>query len=114
MSLSKYLEQVKNDSDNLDFSDLMSVIDENYDFTPTQFTNGGTVNEAGQNDGSCKLFSFAKLHQLTEQQTLACFGTYYRIDVLQHPENDDHQNIRNFIISGWSGIQFESSALSEK
>ena len=114
MSLDEFLEQVNNNSKNLQFADLMAVIEANYTFTPTHFTNGETVNEAGQNDGSCKIFSFAKLHQLNEQDTLACFGTYYRDDVLKHPKSDDHQNIRNFMQSGWSGIQFESDALSEK
>lgn len=114
MSLNKFLEQINNDKESLDFTDLMSVIEANYNFTPTHFTNGETVNEAGQNDGSCKLFSFAILHQLSEHDTLACFGAYYRDDVLKHPENDDHQNIRNFMQSGWTGVQFESNALSEK
>ncbi len=54
------------------------------------------------------------MHDLNEQQTLACFGDYYRIDVLQHPEAQDHQNIRNFIQFGWSGIQFDNQALTEK
>lgn len=114
MSLNSFLEQIKSNSDNLDFAELMEVIEVNYTFTPTQFKNGTLTNEAGQNDGSCKLFSFAKIHQLNEKDTLACFGTYYRDDVLKNPENDDHQNIRNFMKSGWSGIQFENSALLEK
>jgi len=34
---------------------------------------------------------FAQLQQLSQAETLACFGKYYREDVLQNPEGDDHQ-----------------------
>jgi len=57
------------------------------------------------------LFSFAKLQGLTEEQTLACFGIYYRDDVLKNPDADNHQNIRNFIKTGWAGIEFDDLAL---
>jgi len=112
MNLETFLSAVRSDGNALNFSDLMDVIDANYSFTPTQFKNGELLNEAGQNDGSCKLFSFAKIHQLSESQTLACFGAYYRDDVLKHPDEDNHQNIRNFMKTGWAGIQFNSDALS--
>ncbi|WP_083761723.1 HopJ type III effector protein [Psychromonas ingrahamii] len=45
---------------------------------------------------------------------LACFGHYYREDVLKHPQAKDHQNIRQFMISGWQGIDFSSQALYNK
>ena len=51
---------------------------------------------------------------LDQEQTLTCFGDYYRKDVLEHPEGSDHANIRNFIKSGWSGIKFETQALKAK
>jgi hypothetical protein len=92
----------------------MVVIDALYDFTPTAFKNGSFINEVGKNNGSCKLFSFARLHSLSQQQTLNCFGTYYRNDVLNHPEGSDHQNIRNFIKAGWAGIEFSGNALVRK
>ena len=98
----------------VDFKIVMQVIDENYDFTPTRFSNGNTQNEANTNNGSCKLFSFAQQHNLSQQATLNAFGDFYTIDVLQHPEKDDHQNIRNFIEFGWEGIQFEGRALTKK
>ena len=47
-----------------------------------------------------------KLHNLSKAQTLACFGDYYRVDVLQHPQKNDHANIRQFMLSGPGGIQF--------
>ena len=110
----KLLEQIKNSPGTIAFPDVITYIDTNFNFTPTRFTNGNTVNEAGQNNGSCKIFSFAKLEKLTQDQTLALFGDYYRIDVLQNPAGTDHQNIRNFIQSGWDGIKFEGEALAEK
>ena len=113
-SLEKLLEIIKSDNKTIEFDELMDVIDEHYSFKPTKFNNGELVNAAGENEGSCKLFSFAKLHKLTESQTLACFGAYYREDVLLHPDEDNHQNIRHFMQTGWAGIHFEGDALSEK
>ena len=112
MNLETFLQQLNTQPDSIDFNDTIAVIDSLYHFTPSAFKNGTTQNSAGQNNGSCKLFAFAHLHKLTEQQTLACFGQYYRDDVLQKPDGDDHQNIRNFMNSGWSGIQFENMPLS--
>lgn len=105
------LDQLKNDAGNIQFNDVIAHIDANYDFIPTKFTNGETVNEANQNNGSCKIFSFAKLNNLSKEKTLNLFGDFYRKDVLEHPEADDHQNIRNFMKSGWDGISFEGNAL---
>ena len=92
----------------------MAVIENNYHFTPTVFTNGETHNEANQNNGSCKIFAFGLLNNLSEQQTLACFGAYYRDDVLGNPDGDDHQNIRQFMVSGWTKVQFDGEALEKK
>ncbi|SDG43430.1 HopJ type III effector protein [Epilithonimonas hungarica] len=108
------LEQLKNSQETIDFKDVIAFIDDNYDFTPTKFTNGNIVNEANQNNGSCKVFSFAKLNQLSKDETLALFGDFYRTDVLKNPEGVDHQNIRNFIEFGWDGILFEGEALIKK
>ncbi|ATC95012.1 HopJ type III effector protein [Pseudoalteromonas tunicata] len=93
------------------FAQSIATIEHYYTFTPTQFSNGQLTNLAGQNNGSCKLFAFALLHQLTPVQTLNLFGDYYHQDVLQHPDGDDHQNIRNFMRFGWSGIIFEAQPL---
>lgn len=98
----------------VEFSTVMSTIDEHYDFTPTSFKNGNTQNAADTNNGSCKVFSFAQLNNLSQQATLNAFGDFYTVDVLQHPENDDHQNIRNFIEFGWDGINFAGQALTQK
>jgi len=114
MELSAFLQKLSDTPDAIQFADTMTVIDAAYTFTPAAFTNGSLRNEAGQNSGSCKLFAFAKLNQLSEQQTLACFGAYYRDDVLKHPEGTDHQNIRNFMKSGWAGVEFDSMPLAPK
>lgn len=114
MELKTFMQLLSESPDRVDFDDTMAVIDSLYEFTPTSFNNGSVFNEAGQNNGSCKLFSFAQAQGLAEQQTLNCFGAYYRDEVLQHPDTDDHQNIRNFIKTGWSGIAFEGRALTPK
>ncbi|AZA85158.1 type III effector [Chryseobacterium lactis] len=108
------LEQLKNSPETIQFSKVIAYIDENYNFTPTAFKNGDTTNQAGQNNGSCKVFSFAKLQGLAEEETLFLFGDFYRIDVLTNPGGDDHQNIRNFIKFGREGIVFDGDALEKK
>ncbi|TDQ15086.1 HopJ type III effector protein [Algoriphagus boseongensis] len=108
------LDQLEKDPQSVQFAEVIAFIDSHYDFTPTRFTNGNTVNEAGQNNGSCKIFSFAKLQGLTKEQTLVLFGDYYRKDVLENPQGTDHQNIRNFIQFGWEGIHFDQNALTAK
>ncbi|WP_293267173.1 HopJ type III effector protein [Neptunomonas sp.] len=101
----------------IDFQDTMAVINEHFSYVPTAFTNGlsdkRVANEAGKNEGSCKIFAFAHLFALDNEQTLRCFGTFYQ-DVLNTPEGDDHGNIRNFIRDGWEGIRFEGQALTRK
>ncbi len=112
--MKQFLQTLATAPDSVTFNATIAVIDAHYDFTPTAFCNGELQNEAGQNNGSCKVFSFAKLHNLTAQQTLHCFGTYYRDDVLKHPQGTDHQNIRNFIRTGWTGIVLKGNALTSK
>jgi hypothetical protein len=113
-SIAKLLVKIAEQGDSIEFSEVMEVITDNYQYTPTRFSNGELINEMGTNEGSCKLFSFAQLQGLSEQQTLACFGAYYRDDVLQHPQGDDHGNIRNFMRSGWDGVVFDGIALTVK
>lgn len=114
MTIKDFIAKLNATPHSVDFKETMAVIEDHYNFTPTEFHNGELKNEAGQNSGSCKLFSFAQLMGLNQEQTLNCFGDYYRTDVLQHPNSTDHQNIRNFIKYGWQGIDFKSSALSPK
>lgn len=111
MNLNILLNKLETESDTVNFSDVITVIDNNYHYSPTGFINGDVVNTIGTNEGSCKIFAFAKLHELNEQQTLACFGDYYRKDVLLNPDGTDHANIRNFMLTGWSGVKFEDEVL---
>lgn len=99
--------------DSLDFEDTQAVISEHFDYTPCAFSNGEVANDAGQNEGSCKIFALGQLLQLNQAQTLACFGRFYR-DVLNTPEGSDHGNIRNFMVTGWDGIKFEGQPLQRK
>jgi hypothetical protein len=71
-------------------------------------------NAAGENSGSCKIFAFAELQKLSGEATLSCFGAYYREEVLGDLEGTNHQNIRNFMKSGWDGIAFYGEALTSK
>jgi hypothetical protein len=89
----------------------MSVVETNYDFTPTAFKNGNLQNDVGQNSGSCKLFAFAVDQNLTKKETLACFGQYYFDEVLNDPAGTGHQNIRNFMNTGFQGLTFVGVAL---
>ncbi|MBN3574820.1 HopJ type III effector protein [Vibrio neptunius] len=114
MKLGNFLEQLNHNPTEVEFEQTMAAIDANYEFIPTAFINGETNNAANQNNGSCKIFAFAQLNLLSEQDTLACFGRFYREDVLQNPDGEDHANIRNFIKFGWQGIEFESEALVAK
>ncbi|MUK26657.1 HopJ type III effector protein [Aliivibrio fischeri] len=114
MTLNAFIEKLSTQPELIEFTETMAVIESHYDFTPTEFANGNTVNLADQNNGSCKIFAFALLNQLSVDQTLACFGQYYRHDVLENPQGDDHQNIRNFMVTGWAGVQFKTQALQAK
>ena len=95
------------------FQDFIAFIDENYHFIPTAFKNGNHYNQAGENSGSCKVFSFARLHGLNAAQTLAGFAEHYQ-HVLADPHGTGHANIRHFMRHGWAGIQFDGEALHPK
>jgi len=111
-NMNHFLQQLKTSPETNSFENTMAVIDANYHFTPCEFSNGDLVNAQNQNNGSCKIFAFAQLNNLNEQQTLHCFGDYYRMDVLENPNGTDHQNIRNFMQHGWAGIKFDTNPLT--
>ena len=114
MHIDDFLSKLRTNPESIAFTDTIEVIDSNYNFTPVRFINGATVNEAGTNSGSCKLFAFARLQHLSKEETLACFGDYYRIDVLQNPDSTNHANIRNFMVTGWEGVSFDAEPLMAK
>ena len=95
------------------FKQVLSFIEARYDFSPTAFENGAQKNAANENQGSCKVFSFAQLNHFNQLDTLALFAEHYHA-VRDSPEGTDHQNIRQFIHHGWAGIQFDGQALTPK
>lgn len=111
MNLQDFLSALRANPESINFQDTMAVIEANYAFTETAFKNGDTENAAGSNNGSCKIFAFAIAEGLGENETLHCFGDYYRKDVLENPSAADHQNIRQFMAKGFKGLNFESAAL---
>lgn len=112
MLLETLLQQVRCDGFVV-FEEALQVIAEHYDYQPAAFKNGPVSNAAGQNEGSCKLFAFARRHGLSAEQTLALFGQHYH-DVLADPLGDKHANIRAFMQQGWDGVWFESEPLTPK
>jgi len=114
MTIPEFKTKLAKKPKSIEFSDTMAVIEEHYNFKPTAFTNGNLDNKAGENSGSCKLFSFAKEQGFTQEETLTCFGSIYFEEVLGHTEGTGHQNIRNFIKTGFKGLSFEEQALSVK
>jgi len=115
MSLASFLKKINNNIA-VSFDETIAVITENYRYQATEFSNGLNehilINKVGTNEGSCKIFAFAQIHQLDQQQTLSLFGDYYRLDVLNDPQGAGHQNIRNFMKYGWGGISFKGEALT--
>lgn len=114
MTLQSFKEKLANNPIAIEFTETIALIDSLYTFTPTEFKNGNTTNAENQNNGSCKLFAFAQLNNFSKEETLACFGKFYTNDVLKNPTGTDHQNIRNFMIYEWDGIEFNGDVLSEK
>ena len=113
MIIQEFKTKLKVNSTGINFADTMQVIEDNYNFTPTTFTNGDITNNAGENAGSCKLFAFAQHQKLTKGETLFCFGEHYK-NVLEDEKGDSHQNIRNFMKFGFEGLSFKGEALELK
>lgn len=95
------------------FADVIAFIEARYQHIPTAFQNGQQYNTATENQGSAKVFSFAKLNGLNQHQTLSLFAEHYA-SVQATPQATDHQNIRQFMQNGWDGIKFEGTALIVK
>ena len=109
--LTTLLKKLKDNS--ISFKEVIEFIETYYQHQPTAFKNGEAYNEATQNQGSAKVFSFAQLNNLSQEDTLCLFAEHYQA-VLNTPNGTDHQNIRQFMANGWSGIAFEGKALIAK
>lgn len=114
MTILEFKTKLKENPNNVAFTETIEVIETHYDFTPTSFVNGDLNNEAGENSGSCKVFAFAKIQSLTKEEALACFGAFYFEEVLNDPTGTGHQNIRNFMNTGFDGLTINGIALVEK
>ena len=110
MTVQELINQLRNAPKAIEFNQVIETINANYSYAPTKFTNGSVVNEAGTNEGSCKVFAFGQLNGLSEEETLNCFAEHYR-SVLDDPDGDAHANIRSFMAEGWDGINFDGEAL---
>jgi hypothetical protein len=108
-----FLERLRTTPETIQFAEVIALIDTHYNHTPTAFVNGAATNQASENQGSAKVFSFARLHGLNETVTLHCFAEHFRA-VSAHPTGNDHQNIRQFMANGWEGIELPNSCLTAK
>lgn len=100
--------------DDITFEEVIELIDTHYEYGLVEFKNGDIVNGQGENEGSAKVLSYAALSNFDKEMTLKLWAQYYR-DVLNTPDGDDHQNIRNFMKYGWEGVPFENGiALTKK
>lgn len=95
------------------FKDVIEFIETYYRHQPTAFKNGDLYNEETQNQGSAKVFTFAQLNKLSKEDTLSLFAEHYQ-SVVKNPDGTDHQNIRQFMAFGWTGVIFDGQALLPK
>ncbi|WP_334124947.1 HopJ type III effector protein [Empedobacter brevis] len=95
------------------FAAVIHYIEENYFYNPSSFINGDQENTIDQNQGSAKVFAFAKLNNFSKEDTLKLFAEHYQA-VLATPEGTDHNNIRQFMQHGWEGVKFENEVLKKK
>lgn len=114
LSLATFLDKLQNEPQSITFDNTMAIIQQYYHIKPCAFRNGDIDNKTGENKGSCQLLAFAQRHDLSESQTLACFGDYYRKEVLGDLLGNSHQNIRQFMKYGWDGVEFSDQVLREK
>lgn len=81
------------------------------------FSVGTNKNDAGKNTKSLTILVFAKYAGLTVEQTLPLFGEAWD-EVRATPAGNDHLNIRELMLKGWSGVQIhgehEGVSLREK
>ena len=114
MTIEDFKHKLRTTPKTIQFSDTMNIVETNYNFTPTAFKNGTLENNNDENLGSCKLLAFAKDQGFSKAETLACFGQFYFEDVLKDPNGKGHQNIRNFMNTGFEGLFFEGTPLKKK
>src|SRR5690625_3082030 len=110
MTITELLKHLGEQNTALQFTEVIRCLKQHYQYEPTAFFNGPLYNAAGENEGSCIIFAFAKRHRLSDKQALLCFGEHYQ-SVLQDPSGTGHGNIRQFMCSGLAGVAFAEEAL---
>jgi hypothetical protein len=90
-----FFRKIKTNSAKHHIQETIAVIEENYTFLQ-QHLKMEYCTMQGENSGSCKLFAFAEMQNLSEAATLSCFGAYYQEDVLGDPEE---RTIKTFATS---------------
>src|SRR5690625_575292 len=106
MTITELLKHLGEQNTALQFTEVIRCLKQHYQYEPTAFFNGPLYNPAGQNEGSCIIFAFAKRHRLSDEQALLCFGEHYQ-GVLSNPTGEDHANIRQFMRTGLAAVKFE-------
>lgn len=101
------------EQDNCTFANVIEFIDTHYHYIQVPFRNGVLSNALGVNEGSAKVFGFAKLHGLNQLDTLKLFCEHYKA-VQATPLGQDHANIRNFLHYGWQGFYMSVNALKPR
>jgi hypothetical protein len=86
MTIPEFKTKLKTTPTAITFKETMQVIEDHYNFNPTAFTNGDTINNVGEN-----------------------YPT-----VLEDKNSTSHQNIRNFMQTDFKGLSFENEALTLK
>ena len=113
MTIDELVRALDSASPDFVFADVMSAIDGAFSSTPCAFDNGVQKNSASENQGSCKVFAFARQAGLDEEQTLRLFAEHYR-SVLDDPQGSAHGNIRAFMQSGWDGVTLHGNPLTPR
>lgn len=101
------------DNKTMQFDDVINYIDDYYRYVPVTFVNGEQYNAIGENEKSAKIFALAKLHGLSQLDTLKLFAEHYDA-VKSTPNGTDHANIRNFLHWGWQGFLMQDNPLSPR
>jgi len=83
----------------IEFNNLIRLIDFIFDTSPTRFVNNWVDNDAWKNLWSLKVLSLALLLWVNTDQALKMFGEHWE-SVQKNPDWNDHPNIRE-LDGGW-------------
>ena len=113
MTIDELIKALKSNPADFCFADVMAAIDAAFVSQPCAFDNGEQKNGADENQGSCKVFAFARHAGLDEGDTLRLFAEHYQ-SVLDDPDGSAHGNIRAFMRSGWAGVTLHGNPLTPR